>query len=49
MSVDNADSQIILEDSDSGGCNSRGGGAASLSLIVLSAVPLYVLNRRRKN
>ena len=49
MSVDNSDSQIILEDSDSGGCNSRGGGAASLSLIVLSAVPLYVLNRRRKN
>ena len=28
-----------LEDSDTGGCNSRGGGAASLSLIVLSAAP----------
>ena len=43
-----SDSQIILEDSDTGGCNSRGGGAASLSLIVLSAAPLYLLNRRRR-
>tara|TARA_E500000331_G_C16982601_1_gene594239 strand:- start:57 stop:719 length:663 start_codon:yes stop_codon:yes gene_type:complete len=43
------DSQIILEDSDTGGCNSRGGGAASLSLIILSAAPLYLLNRRRKS
>tara|TARA_B100001029_G_scaffold175047_1_gene175947 strand:- start:548 stop:1579 length:1032 start_codon:yes stop_codon:yes gene_type:complete len=47
-SSDNSDSQIILEDSDTGGCNSRGGGAASLSLIVLSAAPLYLLNRRRR-
>ena len=45
---DSSDSQIILEDSDTGGCNSRGGGAASLSLIVLSAAPLYLLNRRRR-
>jgi len=44
----NSDSQIILEDSDTGGCNSRGGGAASLSLIVLSAAPLYLLNRRKR-
>ena len=44
----NTDSQIILEDSDTGGCNSRGGGAASLSLIVLSAAPLYLLNRRKR-
>jgi hypothetical protein len=43
-----SESQIILEDSDTGGCNSRGGGAASLSLIVLSAAPLYLLNRRRR-
>ena len=43
-----SDSQIILEDSDTGGCNSRGGGAASLSLIVLSAAPLYLLNRRKR-
>ncbi len=43
------ESSIILEDSDSGGCNSRGGGAASLSLIILSAAPLYILNRRRRN
>ena len=47
-SSDNNNSQIILEDSDTGGCNSRGGGAASLSLIVLSAAPLYLLNRRRR-
>ena len=47
-SLDNSDSQIILEDSDTGGCNSRGGGAASLSLIVLSAAPLYLSNRRRR-
>ena len=46
--ADSSDSQIILEDSDTGGCNSRGGGAASLSLIVLSAAPLYLLNRRRR-
>ncbi|MBD86342.1 MAG: hypothetical protein CL743_07540 [Chloroflexi bacterium] len=45
---DSSGSQIILEDSDTGGCNSRGGGAASLSLIVLSAAPLYLLNRRRR-
>ena len=43
-----SESQIILEDSDTGGCNSRGGGAASLSLIVLSAAPLYLLNRRKR-
>ena len=47
-SSESDESSLILEDSDSGGCNSRGGGAASLSLIVLSAAPLYVLNRRRK-
>tara|TARA_Y100000817_G_C16786512_1_gene513077 strand:- start:30 stop:1061 length:1032 start_codon:yes stop_codon:yes gene_type:complete len=49
LSTSSGDSQIILEDSDSGGCNSRGGGAASLSLIILSAAPLYLLNRRRKS
>lgn len=48
LSTSDNNSQIILEDSDTGGCNSRGGGAASLSLIVLSAAPLYLLNRRRR-
>ena len=41
-------SDLIIEEDGSGGCNSRGGGAASLSLIVLSAAPLYLLNRRKR-
>ncbi len=40
-------SDLIIEE-DTGGCNSRGGGAASLSLIILSAAPLYLLNRRKR-
>ena len=48
ISTSSDSSGIILEDSDSGGCNSRGGGAASLSLIILSAAPLYLLNRRKR-
>ena len=43
------DSDTIIAEDGSGGCNSRGGGAASLSLIILSAAPLYILNRRRRN
>ena len=39
---------IITEDSADGGCNSRGGGPASLGLLVLSMAPLYMINRSRK-
>ena len=42
-SMDNS----IIEDS-SGGCNSRGGGPASVGLILLSLAPVYLLNKRRK-
>jgi hypothetical protein len=38
----------VLDDS-SGGCNSRGGGPASVGLILLSLAPVYLLNRKRKN
>jgi len=38
----------IIEDS-SGGCNSRGGGPASVGLILLSLAPVYLFNRKRKN
>ena len=43
----NTSGDILTEDSD-GGCNSRGGGPASVSLILLSLVPAYVLNRKRR-
>ncbi len=43
----NTSTDILTEDSD-GGCNSRGGGPASVSLILLSLVPAYVLNRKRR-
>ena len=48
-SMDSGSSDGIIAEDGSGGCNSRGGGAASLSLIILSAAPLYILNRRRRN
>jgi hypothetical protein len=38
----------MIQDS-SGGCNSRGGGPASVGLILLSLAPVYLLNRKRKN
>ena len=41
-------SDLVIEDSSDGGCNSRGGGPASVSLILLSLVPAYVLNRKRR-
>ncbi len=40
---------LVLADSSDGGCNSRGGGPASVSLILLSLVPAYVLKRKRRN
>ena len=43
----NEDSIISAEASD-GGCNSRGGGPASLGLLMLSMAPLYLINRNRK-
>jgi len=42
------DSVIISEESTDGGCNSRGGGPASLGLLMLSMAPLYLINRSRK-
>ena len=42
-----ASSDFMIEDSD-GGCNSRGGGPASVGLIILSLAPVYLLNRKRK-
>ena len=42
------DNIIITEDSADGGCNSRGGGPASLGLLMLSMAPLYLINRSRK-
>ena len=41
-------SDLVIEDSSDGGCNSRGGGPASVSLILLSLVPAYVLNRKQR-
>tara|TARA_Y100000768_G_scaffold386351_1_gene374555 strand:+ start:83 stop:1117 length:1035 start_codon:yes stop_codon:yes gene_type:complete len=39
---------ILAADSPDGGCNSRGGGPASVGLIILSLAPAYLLNRSRK-
>jgi hypothetical protein len=39
---------MISEESTDGGCNSRGGGPASLGLLMLSMAPLYLINRSRK-
>ena len=39
---------MISEESTDGGCNSRGGGPASLGLLILSMSPLYLINRSRK-
>jgi len=39
---------MISEESSDGGCNSRGGGPASLGLLMLSMAPLYLINRSRK-
>jgi len=39
--------EIVSEQSD-GGCNSRGGGPASVGLILLSLTPVYLLNRKRR-
>ena len=43
-------SDLILENSDGsdGGCNSRGGGPASVGLLLLSLAPVYIISRRRK-
>ncbi len=45
-STDSGD--LISSESSEGGCNSRGGGPASVGLILLSLAPLYVINRSRK-
>tara|TARA_Y100001970_G_scaffold284278_1_gene401309 strand:- start:72 stop:1115 length:1044 start_codon:yes stop_codon:yes gene_type:complete len=39
---------LISAESSEGGCNSRGGGPASVGLILLSLAPAYVINRSRK-
>ncbi|MBO00740.1 MAG: hypothetical protein CL438_08785 [Acidimicrobiaceae bacterium] len=43
-------SDLILDNSDGsdGGCNSRGGGPASVGLLLLSLAPVYIISRRRK-
>ena len=46
---DSNNTDLVLADSSDGGCNSRGGGPASVSLILLSLVPAYVLKRKRRN
>jgi len=38
----------ISAESSDGGCNSRGGGPASVGLILLSLAPVYLLNRKRR-
>lgn len=43
------DDSIILAEASDGGCNSRGGGPASVGLILLSLTPVYLLNRKRRN
>ena len=48
-SGDSSNNDLVLADSSEGGCNSRGGGPASVSLILLSLVPAYVLKRKRRN
>ncbi len=45
---DSTNTDLVLADSSEGGCNSRGGGPASVSLILLSLVPAYVLKRKRR-
>jgi len=40
--------ELISSESSEGGCNSRGGGPASVGLILLSLAPAYVINRSRK-
>tara|TARA_Y100001970_G_C14108421_1_gene789457 strand:+ start:196 stop:339 length:144 start_codon:yes stop_codon:yes gene_type:complete len=44
-----SNNDLVLQDSSDGGCNSRGGGPASVSLILLSLIPAYVLKRKRRN
>tara|TARA_B100000676_G_C17935279_1_gene763197 strand:+ start:89 stop:1129 length:1041 start_codon:yes stop_codon:yes gene_type:complete len=47
-SGDSSNNDLVLADSSEGGCNSRGGGPASVSLILLSLVPAYVLKRKKR-
>lgn len=44
--IQSSDGSFVSE--DTGGCNSRGGGPASVGLILLSLAPVYLLNRKRK-
>jgi len=39
---------LVVAESSDGGCNSRGGGPASVGLLLLSVAPLYILNRSKK-
>ena len=48
LSVSGSNNDLVLADSNDGGCNSRGGGPASVSLILLSLVPAYVLKRKSR-
>tara|TARA_B100000676_G_scaffold108024_1_gene108087 strand:- start:262 stop:1299 length:1038 start_codon:yes stop_codon:yes gene_type:complete len=48
ISSSNAQNDLIISESSDGGCNSRGGGPASVGLIILSLAPVYLLNRKRK-
>ncbi|MFL2654112.1 MAG: hypothetical protein ACJ0J5_07150 [Dehalococcoidia bacterium] len=44
------DQDVLLSaEASDGGCNSRGGGPASVGLILLSLTPVYLLNRKRRN
>tara|TARA_Y100001970_G_scaffold266127_1_gene354435 strand:+ start:83 stop:1126 length:1044 start_codon:yes stop_codon:yes gene_type:complete len=48
ISSNTAQNDLIISESSDGGCNSRGGGPASVGLIILSLAPVYLLNRKRK-
>ncbi|MDC0253000.1 hypothetical protein OAK52_02430 [Chloroflexi bacterium] len=42
------ENDVLSAESSDGGCNSRGGGPASVGLIILSLTPAYLINRSRK-
>tara|TARA_B100000676_G_scaffold145007_1_gene143429 strand:+ start:219 stop:1256 length:1038 start_codon:yes stop_codon:yes gene_type:complete len=48
LSSSSSENNLIAADSSEGGCNSRGGGPASVGLIIMSLAPVYLLNRKRK-
>ena len=46
--ISSSDTNDLIADSSEGGCNSRGGGPASVGLILLSLAPAYIINRSRR-